>query len=218
MPRADSEAGPSRPGLASLLLFRSFRCWEGLPSEMTNAFSLTHSWKHTACYSRRENPLPKTCISSEARLLSGGPAAPARSPKTEPHCVLGASESWFSCRQSPSAKTWFSSWAFFSFEDEVECLSCVRLAGAVRKWQKIWKDQATNTAFPVGDRVWVRGVSCTREPVADLERAGCPGSPASGLGGGTAVLRVLPLCWAPRRVFCYLVSPQRGPRERLGRV
>lgn len=175
-PRADSEAGPPRPGLASLLLFRTRRGWEGLPSEMTDAFSLTRSWKHTACYSRRENPLHKTCISSEACLLSGEPAAPARSPKTEPHCVLGALESWFSRRQSPSAKT-FSSWAFFSFEDEVECLSCVRLAGAVRKWQKGRRDQATNTAFPFWDRIWVRGVSRARKPAPVLERPGCQGAP-----------------------------------------
>lgn len=208
-PRADSEAGPPRPGLASLLLFRTFRGWEGLPSEMTDAFSLTHSWKHTACYSRRENPLPKTCISSEACLLSGEPAAPVRSPKTEPHCVLGASESWFSRRQSPSAKT-FSSWACFSFEDEAECLSGVRLAGAVRRRQKVRKDQATDTALPSWDGVWVRGVSCTREPAAVLERLGCPGSPAHGLGGGTAVLRALPLCRAPR-----LRSPQEAHERDL---
>lgn len=96
--------------------------------KMTNALSLTCSWKHTACYSRERSCCPKTLVSLATYLLSGDEPQAQHS-----NCVLQGLEVTILATTTFFLLKMFFSVLFFLCENENECLPCVRLAHAVEE-------------------------------------------------------------------------------------
>ena len=204
-PWTDAEAGTPRPGLASLLPFRLSRCWEGLPSEMTNAFSLTHSWKHTHCLllTVGESTAQNIYFIRIMFTVRRAGCSSEEPQKQSSNCVLRSLEIVVLAQTKfPLLKNGFFPMLSSALKMRLNAFLVSGLLKRWKKWQKIQRGQAPNTAFSLlgshlglwrqlRPRAWGRpGASpAPREPCSRFGRQNSSvAGPSSGPGATPSVL------------------------------